>query len=176
MKTIHQLKFISVFVITMQISPVLVPVMYVQNILNPSALTCIPSQLNLEISNRILISFFSTIPIWGSTDYWWTENFVVTTDELNPLAGSPFLLLQCTRCVIKSSAICVFSVPISVRLLVQTNLIMCKDKDFSRWNKISVNRNANAGDVRIWKGNQINRWIKNHAVHLHQAPAKVTHW
>jgi hypothetical protein len=60
---------------SMQVSPVWVPVMYVQSILNPSALTCIPSQLNLEISNRILISFFSTIPI----------EVLLTTDELKTL-------------------------------------------------------------------------------------------
>jgi len=38
-KTIHHLEFISVFAITVQLSCVWIPYMYVQNILSPSALT-----------------------------------------------------------------------------------------------------------------------------------------
>ena len=69
-------------------------------------------------------------------------NFVLTKDEPKPSSWLTLLLLQCTM---------------SVGFLVQTNLNLCNDKDFSGWNKISVPRNANAGDVN---DNDFSRWNK----------------
>jgi len=75
--------------------------------------------------------------------------------ELKPSSWLTLLLLQCTSSAIKSCAIWVFSVPMPFGFLVQTNLNLCNDKDFSGWNKISVPRNANAGDVN---NNDFSRW------------------
>jgi hypothetical protein len=75
--------------------------LYVQNILNPSAMT-----LGIEILYWYLSSLLFLFEVLRTTDR--AENFVVITDELNPLPGSP-LFLQCTRCVIKVQCnLCVF--------------------------------------------------------------------
>jgi hypothetical protein len=87
---------------------------------------------------------------------------VLTNDELKLSSWLTLLLLQCTSSAIKSCAIWVFSVPMSVGFLVKTNLNMCNDKDFSRWNKKSLGTQMRVSrDFNLWNKIWLYRFEKN---------------
>jgi len=62
MKTIHHLEFIIVFAITLQLSCVWVPYIYVQNILSPFALTYV----FFYVSSHLMFDMWNFLHIMGS--------------------------------------------------------------------------------------------------------------